>query len=166
MPVPGCCAVGSAPALGAGGREFESRHSDLKKSTQKRIKLRICVDFFDYIARNVLHCFAMFCGKVSDQCSDLRTGYSSIPCWSWRRRHGVHRRKYPSDSADPLQVLLDLQFLHWLLPLPVPALLPSYMRNSTASSQHRQRFQTHYKQMQPYRLFHYPLSEQPCKSGT
>ena len=24
----GCCAVGSAPALGAGGREFESRHSD------------------------------------------------------------------------------------------------------------------------------------------
>src|SRR5699024_10471854 len=26
--VPGCCAVGSAPALGAGGREFESRHSD------------------------------------------------------------------------------------------------------------------------------------------
>ena len=26
---PGCCAVGSAPALGAGGREFESRHSDL-----------------------------------------------------------------------------------------------------------------------------------------
>ena len=25
---PGCCAVGSAPALGAGGREFESRHSD------------------------------------------------------------------------------------------------------------------------------------------
>ena len=27
--MPGCCAVGSAPALGAGGREFESRHSDL-----------------------------------------------------------------------------------------------------------------------------------------
>ena len=26
--MPGCCAVGSAPALGAGGREFESRHSD------------------------------------------------------------------------------------------------------------------------------------------
>ena len=30
--IPGCCAVGSAPALGAGGREFESRHSDHKKS--------------------------------------------------------------------------------------------------------------------------------------
>ena len=30
--MPGCCAVGSAPALGAGGREFESRHSDHKKS--------------------------------------------------------------------------------------------------------------------------------------
>ena len=28
----GCCAVGSAPALGAGGREFESRHSDKIKS--------------------------------------------------------------------------------------------------------------------------------------
>ena len=28
----GCCAVGSAPALGAGGREFESRHSDTTKS--------------------------------------------------------------------------------------------------------------------------------------
>ena len=28
----GCCAVGSAPALGAGGREFESRHSDQDKS--------------------------------------------------------------------------------------------------------------------------------------
>ena len=28
----GCCAVGSAPALGAGGREFESRHSDITKS--------------------------------------------------------------------------------------------------------------------------------------
>ena len=31
----GCCAVGSAPALGAGGREFESRHSDHKKSHDK-----------------------------------------------------------------------------------------------------------------------------------
>ena len=26
--ISGCCAAGSAPALGAGGREFESRHSD------------------------------------------------------------------------------------------------------------------------------------------
>ena len=26
--MPGCCAVGSAPALGAGGPEFESLHSD------------------------------------------------------------------------------------------------------------------------------------------
>ena len=33
--MPGCCAVGSAPALGAGGREFESRHSDHKKSHDK-----------------------------------------------------------------------------------------------------------------------------------
>ena len=31
-PITGCCAVGSAPALGAGGREFESRHSDHNKS--------------------------------------------------------------------------------------------------------------------------------------
>ena len=30
--MPGCCAVGSAPALGAGGREFESRHSDMNKT--------------------------------------------------------------------------------------------------------------------------------------
>ena len=30
--ITGCSAVGSAPALGAGGREFESRHSDMTKS--------------------------------------------------------------------------------------------------------------------------------------
>ena len=28
--ISGCSAVGSAPALGAGGREFEPRHSDQK----------------------------------------------------------------------------------------------------------------------------------------
>ena len=35
----GCCAVGSAPALGAGGREFESRHSDHKKSHDKALEI-------------------------------------------------------------------------------------------------------------------------------
>ena len=35
----GCCAVGSAPALGAGGREFESRHSDQKKSHDTALEI-------------------------------------------------------------------------------------------------------------------------------
>lgn len=35
----GCCAVGSAPALGAGGREFESRHSDHKKSHDEALEI-------------------------------------------------------------------------------------------------------------------------------
>ena len=35
----GCCAVGSAPALGAGGREFESRHSDHKDAWERYLKL-------------------------------------------------------------------------------------------------------------------------------
>ena len=34
--ITGCCAVGSAPALGAGGREFESRHSDQKLHVDSR----------------------------------------------------------------------------------------------------------------------------------
>ena len=39
----GCCAVGSAPALGAGGREFESRHSDLQMHVSSlRIGVLFC----------------------------------------------------------------------------------------------------------------------------
>ena len=42
---PGCCAVGSAPALGAGGREFESRHSDIQKHVDSlRIGVLFCLD--------------------------------------------------------------------------------------------------------------------------
>ena len=37
--MPGCCAVGSAPALGAGGREFESRHSDHEKSHDEALEI-------------------------------------------------------------------------------------------------------------------------------
>ena len=33
--ISGCCAVGSAPALGAGGPGFESPHSDQKKRSKK-----------------------------------------------------------------------------------------------------------------------------------
>ena len=36
----GCCAVGSAPALGAGGREFESRHSDMIKTHDSTLEIQ------------------------------------------------------------------------------------------------------------------------------
>ena len=51
----GCCAVGSAPALGAGGREFESRHSDIKKTHDVTFEIRRLswVFLFDFMGEIV-----------------------------------------------------------------------------------------------------------------
>ena len=62
----GCCAVGSAPALGAGGREFESRHSVLQTHVDS---IRVNVRFYfagkldgknPNVCKNCAHCKTVF----------------------------------------------------------------------------------------------------------
>ena len=62
----GCCAVGSAPALGAGGREFESRHSDHKKSHD--ITLEIAFILWLYL----LHIGLKTAGKCDKNATNSR----------------------------------------------------------------------------------------------
>ena len=51
--ISGCCAVGSAPALGAGGPGFESPHSD-HLSQKNRLKRRFfCVFYFVFKDRTI-----------------------------------------------------------------------------------------------------------------
>ena len=64
----GCCAVGSAPALGAGGREFESRHSDHKKSHDEPFLNAVLSWLYLLHKRSENAGLCVFCALLAQKC--------------------------------------------------------------------------------------------------